>query len=124
MVTGWAAVAIAAMFLGGVGLLVAAVTMSLWPQKIPRGCSVAEIRARVLDESKAMQSWHSAPRRALGEIEAYRTLSRHRHCVPGDGATPAQCGRKAAALQIVDIDPELVSAGPHSGIIPIRDSSA
>jgi hypothetical protein len=123
MVINWANLVVG-LCLGGVGLLAVPAAVWLWPQRIPRGCSVAEIRARVLDEGKVMQSWHSAPRRALGEIEAYRTLGRHRHCVPGDGATPAQCGRKAAALQVTHIDADLVSAEPHSGIIPIRDSSA
>ncbi|MEV6449618.1 hypothetical protein, partial [Amycolatopsis sp. NPDC051716] len=74
MVTDWGHFAVAACLITS-GLLALPFVVWLWPQRIPRGYSVGEIRARVLAESAApMHSCHSAPRHRLGELEAYRTL--------------------------------------------------
>ncbi|MBF6332873.1 hypothetical protein [Nocardia transvalensis] len=77
----------------------AGVIMSMRPQRIPHGRTVAEIRERVLAESVKPAVPHSAPDHPLAVPEAHRTMQQHLDC------TVAHCARKAAAYRV------LVAAG-------------
>ncbi|SUA74787.1 Uncharacterised protein [Nocardia otitidiscaviarum] len=96
-------------------LLAAAPYAVAWlcPRHTPDGRSVAEIRQRLREERIEMDAavWpvgypHDAPDRPMGELEAQRTMQRHRSCRVGE------CPRKTAAWRT------LVEAGritPDSG---------
>ncbi|MCP9621933.1 hypothetical protein NMK54_17430 [Nocardia otitidiscaviarum] len=96
-------------------LLTAAAYAVAWlcPRHTPDGRSVAEIRQRLREERIEMEAavWpvgypHDAPDRPMGELEAQRTMQRHRSCRVGE------CPRKTAAWRT------LVEAGritPDSG---------
>ncbi|WP_306363364.1 hypothetical protein [Nocardia sp. CC227C] len=85
----------------------------MWPRRTPDGRSVAEIQQRVREERSEMDTavWpvgypHDAPDRPMGELEAQRTMQRHRSCRVGE------CPRKTVAWRT------LVAAGritPDSG---------
>ncbi|MEV4124911.1 hypothetical protein [Nocardia sp. NPDC049707] len=52
MVGDWADFVIGVCIAGAVALLITLVAVLLWPRRIPKGCGVYEIRARVLRERR------------------------------------------------------------------------
>ncbi|MCP2319597.1 hypothetical protein APR12_004966 [Nocardia amikacinitolerans] len=109
------------------GTAAAALTVWLWPRRIPEGRSVAEIRQKVqrsdrrvqIEQENALMDtdvWpvgfpHDAPDHRMSQLEAQMTMQRHRTCLVNE------CPRKTAAWRV------LVDAGritPDSGRRPLE----
>jgi hypothetical protein len=89
----------------------AGVLLSLRPQRVSNGRSVAEIRARIGAETSdplVLLSGHGEPDHALDVAEAHRIMREHLDC------TAAACPCKAAALRA------LVDAGRVTRHVPGR----
>ncbi|MFI5779461.1 hypothetical protein [Nocardia sp. NPDC051570] len=85
--------------------MMAAVVLSVRPQRIPHGRTVDEIRRRIRAEAlipaapPASAVAHSAPDHPLAVPEAHRAMQQHLDC------TVTDCAHKAAAYRV------LVAAG-------------
>lgn len=85
------------------GTAAAAVTLWLWPRRIPEPRSVDGIKRRFWEEDDTIVDvtlWtagfpHDAPDEPLSVYEAQKTMQRHRACLRDE------CPRKQAAWQVL-----------------------